>query len=231
MKASSLRRLASASVRLPAALGGCRVRAGTGRAGSGAVQTSQPCPRHHRHPAGGPPALDRLTERGALFENAVTQTPLTPPAHASVFTGLNPNVHHVRNTGGFVLQSSLTTMAEILQQQGWDTAVFIGASVLKKLFGFNQGFAGLRRPDAQAGRRGADPGVPERRAEEVVDRALAWLNAQSGKPYLRWVHVFDPYLPYEPPAPFDRTCKGREYDGEGNALVAVMADHGVSAMQ
>jgi hypothetical protein len=72
---------------------------------------------------------------------------------------------------------------------------------------------------------------PERRAEEVVDRALAWLNAQSGKPYLRWVHVFDPYLPYEPPAPFDRTCKGREYDGEGNALVAVMADHGVSAMQ
>ena len=64
------------------------------------------------------PVLDGIAKRGALFENAVTQTPLTPPSHASMFTGLNPNVHGVRNTGGFVLQSSSTTLAEILQERG-----------------------------------------------------------------------------------------------------------------
>src|SRR5512146_2250996 len=87
------------------------------------------------------PVLDRLAREGALFENAVAQTPLTPPSHASIFTGTYPTVHKVRNTGGFVLPSSSRTLASILQDQGWDTAAFIGASVLKKSFGFSQGFA------------------------------------------------------------------------------------------
>src|SRR5690348_6002944 len=46
------------------------------------------------------PTLDSLAQRGVLFEQAVAQTPLTPPSHASIFTGQYPTVHHVRNTGG-----------------------------------------------------------------------------------------------------------------------------------
>jgi len=192
------------------------------------------------------PRLDALAARGVLFENAVAQTPLTPPSHASIFTGQNPNVHGVRNTGGFVLQSSALTLAEILQQQGWDTAAFIGASVLKKLFGFNQGFGlyddQMPRPDKTRQTRE----YPERPAGEVVDRAIEWLNAQSGRPFFLWVHVFDPHLPYEPPAPFDVQYKGRPYDGEvaytdrelgrlfdalgkktpQSTLIAVLSDHG-----
>src|SRR5438270_11685613 len=80
------------------------------------------------------PALDGLARRGVLFENAVAQTPLTPPSHASIFTGQNPNTHKVRNTGGFVLQSSSHPLARILQEQGWDTAAFVSSAVLKKLF-------------------------------------------------------------------------------------------------
>src|SRR5881397_3925874 len=79
------------------------------------------------------PALDGLAQRGVLFEHAVAQTPLTPPSHASIFTGQNPNVHKVRNTGGFVLQSSSHPLARILREQGWDTAAFISSEVLKKL--------------------------------------------------------------------------------------------------
>src|SRR5262245_11166315 len=36
------------------------------------------------------PNLDNLAQRGILFENAVAQTPLTPPSHASMFTGKYP---------------------------------------------------------------------------------------------------------------------------------------------
>src|SRR4029077_13433982 len=82
------------------------------------------------------PALDGLARRGVLFENAVAQTPLTPPSHASIFTGQNPNTHKVRNTGGFILPSSARPLARLLQEQGWDTAAFVGSAVLKKLFGF-----------------------------------------------------------------------------------------------
>jgi hypothetical protein len=52
-----------------------------------------------------------------------------------------PTVHYVRSTGGFVLPSSARPLARILQEQGWDTAAFVSSAVLKKVIGFNNGFA------------------------------------------------------------------------------------------
>jgi arylsulfatase A-like enzyme/Flp pilus assembly protein TadD len=195
------------------------------------------------------PALDRLAREGALFENAVAQTPLTPPSHASIFTGTYPTVHKVRNTGGFVLQSSFKTLAEILQEEGWDTAAFIGASVLKKAFGLNQGFAVYDDRMPKASRKGEVGEYPERRAAVVVDQALAWLGAQSGKPFFVWLHLYDPHMPYNPPEPFLQKYRSRPYDGEiaytdrelgrfldavgkkspaQNTLTVVLSDHGES---
>jgi choline-sulfatase len=195
------------------------------------------------------PNLDGFAGRGVLFENAITQTPLTAPSHASIFTGLYPTAHKVRDTGGFILHSPHQTLAEILQQQGRDTAAFVGSSVLKKQFGFNAGFAvyddEMPKPDPRkmAGE------YADRRAGEVVDRAISWLGSQSGKPFFLWVHVFDPHSPYDPPAAFREEFRGRLYDGEvaytdqqlgrlfaavaakapaGNTLIAVLSDHGES---
>ncbi len=195
------------------------------------------------------PALDGIAQAGVLFENAVTPTPLTPPSHASIFTGLYPTKHHVRNTGGFILQPSSTTLATILQQQGWDTAAFVSSAVLKKLFGFNQGFAVYDDEMPKPGNRQEFLEDPERPAAVTVDRALSWLGAQNGKPYFLWVHVYDPHLPYRAPAPYREQYKDRPYDGEiayadhelgrlfdavhkkspaDRTLIAVLSDHGES---
>jgi arylsulfatase A-like enzyme/Flp pilus assembly protein TadD len=195
------------------------------------------------------PALDRLAREGALFENAVAQGPLTPPSHASIFTGTYPTVHKVRNTGGFVLPSSSRTLATILQQQGWDTAAFIGASVLKRAFGFHLGFDVYDDTMPKAPRTDEVGEYPERRAAEVVDRALAWLNAQSGTPFFVWLHFYDPHMPYNPQEPFMQKYRGRPYDGEvayadrelgrfleaverkspaTNTITIVLSDHGES---
>ena len=195
------------------------------------------------------PALDRLAQKGAQFQNAVAQAPLTPPSHASIFTGTNPNVHQVRNTGGFVLKSSSLTLAKILKQYGWNTAAFVGASVLKKTFGFSQGFDIYddqmpKSPNSRDNRE-----YSERRASVVVDHALTWLNSQSGKPFLLWVHLYDPHEPYDPPEPFFEKYRRNLYDGEvaytdqqlgrlldavakkspsEKTLVVVLGDHGES---
>ena len=195
------------------------------------------------------PSVDSIAASGVRFENAVTQTPLTPPSHASIFTGLYPTVHHVRDTGGFVLQSSSTTLAKILQQEGWDTAAFVSSAVLKKLFGFNQGFAVY---DDEMPRPGSSRDFmedPERRAGDTIDRAVRWLDGQSGKPYFLWVHLYDPHMPYQPPSPFKETYRDRPYDGEiayadrelgrlfaavrkkspaEKTILAVLSDHGES---
>src|SRR6185437_5600437 len=114
------------------------------------------------------PNIDSLAANGVLFDKAVAQTPLTQPSHASMFTGENPNVHNVRDTGGFALQPSSVTMATILQRHGWDTAGFISASVLTKMFGFNQGFATY--DDHLDHRRRRDP-VTTRAANITADHA------------------------------------------------------------
>src|SRR5207245_7752591 len=155
------------------------------------------------------PTLDRLAQRGVLFEQAVAQTPLTPPSHASIFTGQYPTVHHVRNTGGFVLPSNSRTLAKILEEQGWDTAAFVSSAVLKKLFGLNQGFAVYDDQMPNPGNKQEFLEDPERNAAATVERALRWLEAQNGKPYFLWVHVYDPHLPYRPPAPYREKYKDR----------------------
>src|SRR5207253_406123 len=122
-----------------------------------------------------------IAKKGTLFENAVTSTPLTAPSHASIFTALYPTVHKVRDTGGFVLEPSHATLAQILHAQGWDTAAFVGSSVLKKQFGFNEGFAVYNDEMPKPDPRRMPPDYAERRAEAVVDRATGWLATQSGK--------------------------------------------------
>ncbi len=196
------------------------------------------------------PVLDSIGARGALFEDAVAQTPLTPPSHASIFTGQNPNVHKVRNTGGFVLQSSAHPLARILHEQGWDTAAFVGSAVLKKLFGFNNGFDVYDDEMPRPGKSTEFREDPERKASVVVDHAIRWLNERpSGKPFFLWVHIYDPHIPYAPPGEFARKYKGREYDGEiayadqqlgrlfetvaqkspaDKTILAVLSDHGES---
>lgn len=160
------------------------------------------------------PELDGLAKLGIVFENAVAQAPLTAPSHASMMTGLYPTAHKVRDTGGFSLSPSQITLASILQKNGWATAAFVGASVLKKRFGFHNGFDvyddEMPKPDPGI----AAGEVPERRAGDVVQRAIAWLNSQTGKPFFLWVHLYDPHLPYDPPSPHRDEYKGKPYDGE-----------------
>ena len=159
------------------------------------------------------PNLDKIARQGVLFENAVAPAPLTAPSHASMMTGLYPTIHKVRNTGGFVVSPSEITLATLLQERGWDTAAFIGSSVLKRRFGFNQGFS-VYDDEMPTNSTGSAQEEPERRAGEVIDRAIKWLEAQSGKPFFLWVHVYDPHVPYDPPAPFREKYADRPYDGE-----------------
>ena len=195
------------------------------------------------------PNLDGLARRGVLFESAVTVTPLTAPSHATIFTGLYPMAHKVRDTGGFVLERSHPTLATILHQRGWDTAAFVGASVLKRQVGFARGFTVYddEIPKTSGGRLVSE--YAERRAGVVVDRAIRWLDSRARSPFFLWVHVFDPHSPYDPPSPFSEKYRGRLYDGEiaytdqqlgrlfaaiakrspaDQTLLAVLSDHGES---
>jgi arylsulfatase A-like enzyme/tetratricopeptide (TPR) repeat protein len=160
------------------------------------------------------PFVDGLAKRGVTFDRCIAPTPLTLPSHTSLFTGTYPPYHGVRDNGNYVVPDEITTMAELFREAGYHTAAFVGAYVLSARWGLDQGFETYTEP-----RREFDPELLsfadiQRRADDVVDDAISWLENQPRSPFFAWVHLYDPHLPYDPPPPFDREYADDPYLGE-----------------
>ena len=195
------------------------------------------------------PAFDRLAREGTLFTHAMTTAPLTLPAHASMFTGQFPPVHGIRDNGGFFLPPDAQTLAEQLRANGVKTGAFVGAFVLDSKWGLDQGFEHYADDFDLSKVRAMSLGNVQRPANEVVDRALRWLDQVRNERFFAWLHFYDPHTPYAPPEPFASRYAGRPYDGEiaftdsqlgrvvefleargllDRTVIAVLADHGES---
>ncbi len=195
-------------------------------------------------------AASRLAREGVVFERAVSQVPLTLPSHTSIFTGLYPPHHTVRDNGGFVVGQDSTTLAERFLAAGYKTAAFVSAYVLHSSWGIGQGHETYDDFFDYAGLENRPLTDVERPAGPVVDAALAWLRQprRDKRPFYLWVHLYDPHRPYEAPAEYARKAP-TPYAGEvmyadaqvnrlldaldalgvrGNTLVVYLSDHGES---
>jgi choline-sulfatase len=164
------------------------------------------------------PNLDAAAGRGVLFEQAATAAPLTLPAHCTIMTGTYPTYHGVRINGNTALGDGQTTLAEVLAGRGYDTGAFIAAFVLDGRWGLKQGFAHYDDQFDLKRYTHIDLASVQRPGNEVMDAALAWLDARKDKPFFAWIHLYDPHHPYEPPEPYRTEFGGRGpsglYDGE-----------------
>ena len=161
------------------------------------------------------PVLDRLAGEGIRFADAVSCVPLTLPAHTSIFTGLIPPNHDVRNNGEYRLDPSRTTLAEVLMGEGYETAAFVSAFVLDRRFGLDQGFSHYDdRVETTTGPR-FGTAESQRSASAMTDAVIAWLASRNkDKPLFLWAHYYDPHDPYEPPPEYAQRFSADPYDGE-----------------
>ena len=163
------------------------------------------------------PNLDALARESIVFTRAYAQAPITTVSHATMLTGTFPPAHRVNDFGN-PLPASVPYLPDVLRQQGYRTGAFVGSLILDPRAGtapaFDRGFdvydAGyrLRRPGEDRYR------TVERRGDDVVTRALAWVTAQTRQPFFLWVHLFDPHDPYDPPGDLKRRFASAPYDGE-----------------
>jgi arylsulfatase A-like enzyme/tetratricopeptide (TPR) repeat protein len=179
------------------------------------------------------PNLDRLASEGVLFEQVGAQVPVTLPSHATILTGLLPASHGVHDNSTFSLNDTVTTIAEVFRQAGYRTGAVLGAYVLARQFGLDQGFEDYQDWFA-AGRDSGGVEMLEQRASEVARQGMEWLDRRRGERFFLWLHFFDPHRPYDPPPPFAERFTGREYDGEVayvdahiGSLLAHLADRGL----
>jgi choline-sulfatase len=151
------------------------------------------------------PALNALAKRGRRFTQAYATTPQTLPSHTSMLTGMYPAGHGVHENARHVAAQH-PLASERLHEAGYRTAAFVSAFPLARRFGLARGFDVY---DDELQNR------VERPATETTDRALAWLQQQSGPVFL-WVHYFEPHAPYAPPPRF--SVKYKPYEGEVAAV-------------
>lgn len=160
------------------------------------------------------PNLDRIAGEGVLFEQAIAAAPLTLPAHSTIFTGMLPPRHGVRDNGGYVLDAKHATLAAALKESGRQTGAFVGAFVLDRKFGLDSGFDTYFDKFDVSKRRSVSLASISRRAGQVVDNAMPWLEQQASRPFFAWLHFYDAHSPYEPPEPFLSRFRDRPYAGE-----------------
>ena len=191
------------------------------------------------------PAIDQLAAEGILFRKTSSTASFTLPAHASMLTGLFPSAHGAtyqnRDPSSLVVRGmgrGYPTLGEILREKGYETAGFVSGPLLSHQFGFARGFDTYddrydRLQSARArlfsrslmfrllmtrGLFSSRDLDSQRTADEVNPLVTGWLSDRPdpAKPFLLFVHYWDPHGPYAPPSPYNQRPDGTgitaEYD-------------------
>jgi choline-sulfatase len=163
------------------------------------------------------PNMDRLAREGAMALEASVPAPLTRPSHVSIFTGLYPAQHGIRDNLSSALAADVPTLAEAFKADGFQTAGFVSSIVLSAQSGLGRGFDQFSDrfdlgADAADEARFLD--ILEKRGDVAVADGVKWLEKHAGDRTFVWVHLYDPHAPYEPPEPYASRYADRPYDGE-----------------
>ena len=161
------------------------------------------------------PNLDRLAAAGVRFADATAHAPLTFPSHVSIMTGEFPSQHGARDNGSYVLGPQAVTLAERLHDRGYVTGAFVASVILSRGYGLAQGFDEY---DDRFSAGGASISLADlqRPGAEVAGDAVAWLKARpdTDRPFLLWLHLYDPHAPYAAPKAFADRYPHAPYDAE-----------------
>jgi arylsulfatase A-like enzyme len=133
------------------------------------------------------PSIDRLGATAVVFDDATAAAPWTLSSHMSLFTGLYPSHHGVRDRGDR-LPDAVPTLADLLRGRGYRTAAFTGGGYVAR--GFN--YHGFDVFD--------DSGDSDGRNFPAVMR---WLGDHSGERFLLFWHDYTAHCPYDPPPAHD----------------------------
>jgi arylsulfatase A-like enzyme/Flp pilus assembly protein TadD len=193
------------------------------------------------------PHLDRLANQGAMALHSTVHVPLTRPSHVSIFTGLYPAEHGIRDNVSPSLSPEVPTLATVLKGAGFHSAAFVSSIVISAQSGLGRGFDTYSDHFDLGGDDARFLNTLQKRGDLTMGEAVKWLESPAEGRRFAWIHLYDPHDPYEPPEPYASQYAGRPYDGEvawsdelvgrldsalerlglrGETLLVVTSDHG-----
>lgn len=163
------------------------------------------------------PNLDRLANEGILFQKAYVENSISAPSRATLLTGKYSHVHGQMRLGGG-LDNSITVFPELLQQNGYQTAL-VGKWHLKN---DPKGFDFYKILDDQG-----DYYNPEFRTKETngkyileegyattltTDHAINWMqHRDKNKPFCLLLHHKAPHRNWMPEEKYLNVFKDLEF--------------------
>lgn len=173
------------------------------------------------HPHDTSPNLDALAEESLVFDDMLTEIPLTGPSFCSMMSSLYPRVTGATRNG-LRLPDDVRTVAQIFQDADYETLCVTSNWTLKrKLSGLDRGFD-VYEDDFHKKRWGFIKS--ERDADEVTRIALKLLgNRDTAKPLFAWFHYSDPHAPYKNRR-LHRVSKKSDYPDDKGAKIKVRYD-------
>jgi len=168
------------------------------------------------------PALDALARDSIVFDNAISHVPLTLPSHASLFTGLLPFQHGVRDNLGYRLSKEHRTLATALHEMGYATGAAVSAVVLDHGSGIGAGFD-FYEDAVEASEAAQALGQVQRSGDESRRLLEQWIAGKTPDAKLfGFFHLYEPHSPYAAPEPFRSKYSSVPYDGEVAASDAIV---------
>lgn len=135
------------------------------------------------------PTLDALCARGTTWTGYHAVSSTTTPNFATMWTGLLPDQHGIREHSRHGLLADVPTLAEQLGRAGYTTAAQVTGPLLPET-GLARGFHYYRhRPRTEYLHAGFQA------------TARGWL-AELPEPWFACLHVWEAHLPYQEPGPF-----------------------------
>ena len=143
------------------------------------------------------PAIDQFRADSILYDRAYSHAPLTLVSHASMFTGLLPAEHGIRDNSGYTLDPKVKTVAELAKTKGYDTGGAVSAIVLRGETGIKRGFD-FWDDDVDIDPNYLSMGRAQRKGDETREVAQKWIGEHKSKPFFFFFHIYEPHTPYEP---------------------------------
>jgi arylsulfatase A-like enzyme len=150
------------------------------------------------YPRNTSPCIDAFSRECTVFDQAIAPAIPTMPSFTTLLTGLHPYRHgivsHIPPKAR--LSETIRCFPELAKSAGM-TTVGIDNLVVQ---GMGRGGWFSRGFDFYSGYL-YQPFIAQ--SEELVDRAIAFVDDLADRRFLLFLHLWDPHTPYGPPAPYN----------------------------